>query len=1449
MKSHPVTKIVIGIMLMLSTHAQLIGQIPTNDSPCFSDANPPIDLTEIHAHYGTTCEATYDYDNVDCSQENNESSVWYYFDPADDQMGYTVIVESIDSETPIIVEIYSGTIEQGCEGFGQTIASSCDSENFYTSITNCLTEDEQFFIKVTTKSSPEFCKSFFVNYVAYECSINTVFDDCIETLTEDPIQPVTNLDFQIDYSCFSNCLQFACPEVDDFGGCFDFVNMPTVWFHVQTDEFASQLLSTVTTNGNWEPIWAVFEGSCDSLNIVTYGGSPMCSAYSSTPNLLINAVHENSDYWVAVTCHEYSLPPNGIIDDGSFEICVATMRTAIDCLGELESGECNDPSLIMEVTDREFELPIDTDNDGIAGPFYPGEEVDIKISFFYDSSQSGLDHFIGLIPIFGDGWDLSNFDYTTSAPKGNGAWAQWYQEGADCAPIIQEPTSILCTYTNEEGKLEICNKLCEDCDQCPDSGMEPGDQLPSGYFWVSQGQNLHCANDCSPGQGWGLAYPTTTVTWKFSLKVKEFTTEEECDQKRDLSIRFQTLSAGIAGCWEDPVAECFLDQMMFSPEWETECIGIATVNGDNQSFCESGITNINLQTADGSAQLIKVDVEDNPFVTGENSYNFIAGEGTIVDTLHNTTNEYQEVIYSVYVFDPVTMVPGPTKNITVGLHPQQYNSIQAKVIDQSCGGEEALVQIIAKNSIEEPIQNLQIWGECPRADLLETFIESNDTILFLAPIGDYSCFTFIAYEEGQCSDTLELAIEIIDGYTPEITGTNQVCYLDTSILIIENSEFFDSIIWPEEGISNFDTCLFVLDTTTTLEIKFVDTLGCTSIENYTIEVLELGSDYCYDPCDNQISTYQITGYAYSDVNQNGIFDSLDIPLANVQILGENGTTVFTNPLGEYILPVEMGIQDIVASIPFGSWQANTKAINDINVNEACISNQNIGFISTLENLGTEIFVSNSQTRCNFTPNFYVTVVNNNHNSISGVVEFNKDPLTSFEAITIPGATINNDILIFDTGVIPPLSQKTYKFNLKMPLGSSSLPTLHFKANVYVSGNVGDSYEYSEQLLCSYDPNDKREHPQGVGNERWTLLNTKLDYTIRFQNNGNDTAYHVQIRDVLDSNIDHQSIRVINASHPVRTTISGDTLIFDFPNINLVDSTTNYIGSQGFITFSCDHVNGIAEFTPIFNQANIYFDENEPIITNQTLNTIVGSLCQDVLTTIDTVLCQGESYLGYNTPGLYTLNYEAQYGCDSTILLFIETIDYVSQHTNFEVCEGDSISINSMTYSIPQSGEYTFDFYNEGSECKYLQVVADITVYENEAIEIDSTICEGMSVFDFDETGIYTIEEADEETGCIITTYLDLTVLPASHPDCSTSSLDLQHQTIYIYPNPVTDRIYIESNKSIESISFFTSDYRLVDKYKNFDKKAQIDMSSFQDGLYFVRIETNKGIVFQKVYKY
>ena len=133
-------------------------------------------------------------------------------------------------------------------------------------------------------------------------------------------------------------------------------------------------------------------------------------------------------------------------------------------------------------------------------------------------------------------------------------------------------------------------------------------------------------------------------------------------------------------------------------------------------------------------------------------------------------------------------------------------------------------------------------------------------------------------------------------------------------------------------------------------------------------------------------------------------------------------------------------------------------------------------------------------------------------------------------------------------------------------------------------------------IGSYDPNDKQVTPPAVALA--AIDTTNLRYVIRFQNTGTYPADFVVIRDTLPAELDLSTLKVLAASHPFSWRLFGARVLeFRFDPIHLPDSTSNEPESHGFVMFTAQANPGLPLGTVIHNRAGIYFDYNEPVITN------------------------------------------------------------------------------------------------------------------------------------------------------------------------------------------------------------------------------------------------------------
>lgn len=185
----------------------------------------------------------------------------------------------------------------------------------------------------------------------------------------------------------------------------------------------------------------------------------------------------------------------------------------------------------------------------------------------------------------------------------------------------------------------------------------------------------------------------------------------------------------------------------------------------------------------------------------------------------------------------------------------------------------------------------------------------------------------------------------------------------------------------------------------------------------------------------------------------------------------------------------------------------------------------------------------------------------------------------------------------------------FVLNLSMKVTATIGTNYCFKTGV-ISQVAETSFADNTANACwliggPFDPNYIEVTPKGTGAQGYIPTSTtELLYTIHFQNVGTAPAIDVRIKNLLDTDLEKSSLKVIGSSFPVQTNIDANGLVtFLFDNILLADSTHDEPNSHGFVTYKINLKPSLAAGTQINNTASIYFDYNSPVITNTTLNTL------------------------------------------------------------------------------------------------------------------------------------------------------------------------------------------------------------------------------------------------------
>ncbi len=342
--------------------------------------------------------------------------------------------------------------------------------------------------------------------------------------------------------------------------------------------------------------------------------------------------------------------------------------------------------------------------------------------------------------------------------------------------------------------------------------------------------------------------------------------------------------------------------------------------------------------------------------------------------------------------------------------------------------------------------------------------------------------------------------------------------------------------------------------------------------------------------------------AYVVLNIDPYFE---INATSLPIAAENGRD-FTFELGD-VEPGESGYFTVDFTIScdseLGQWHCVEASIfpNEIcgdfpewsgSVIEATGICQNDGTIFTLTNTGS----GNMQQPVQY------EIFNED-----GILETGEFKLAAGESLNVPVESTEG--LYFRT-----VDEEGYPFPgfPSVLVGNCDQQTSHWDwphTNLNLGHSEPFNASFCQQNRGSFDPNDKTAFPSGYGNDHLLEANVPIDYLIRFQNTGTDTAFKVVVIDTLSEWLDPASIELGASSHPYLFEMSGSreegvvVLKFIFENIMLPDSNINETASHGFVKFHIAQMPDNPIGTRIENKAAIYFDFNEPIITNTTWHVI------------------------------------------------------------------------------------------------------------------------------------------------------------------------------------------------------------------------------------------------------
>ena len=371
--------------------------------------------------------------------------------------------------------------------------------------------------------------------------------------------------------------------------------------------------------------------------------------------------------------------------------------------------------------------------------------------------------------------------------------------------------------------------------------------------------------------------------------------------------------------------------------------------------------------------------------------------------------------------------------------------------------------------------------------------------------------------------------------------------------------------------------------------------------------IEGGSLALGNQCRNNIQVI-----AFLDANNNGVKEANEPNFTNGNLLyqmnntGETTTATASNGVF-YVYPEnETDSYDFTYEIysELAGYYATPISFDDIVYSD---SSENVYYIPIVNtspyNDVAVSLVGTNQPAAGFTYQNKIYYTNNGIASASGTLTFEKDAALTISSISVSGTATNPTGFTYDYANLMPGEMRIITVSMPVPpiptvaIGDLVTNMVSISASTADVNSENNIASLTRPIVASYDPNDKNEtHGKNIEFSSFTS-DDYLYYTIRFQNTGTTNAAFVRLEDVLDAQVNPESLRMVSASHPYTLERVNNQLVWKFDNIQLVPQLVNETASIGFVHFKIKPTAGFAVGTVIPNTAEIYFDFNPAIITN------------------------------------------------------------------------------------------------------------------------------------------------------------------------------------------------------------------------------------------------------------
>lgn len=356
---------------------------------------------------------------------------------------------------------------------------------------------------------------------------------------------------------------------------------------------------------------------------------------------------------------------------------------------------------------------------------------------------------------------------------------------------------------------------------------------------------------------------------------------------------------------------------------------------------------------------------------------------------------------------------------------------------------------------------------------------------------------------------------------------------------------------------------------------------------------------------------EINGTVYLDANGNGQRDTgegafprpvavqnVANPTAGTWLSGSNGLYHALLPPGTYALEAAAPAHYTVSAPASNRQQATLTGIGHI------VGGRDFGVKPTPNQKDVRVTLTPfSNARQGFANRYRVRVENLGTVAIpTGQVTVQFDAALQYSGAQPAPTRYTTTMATWNFQNLAPFSVLNFDVAGSLPVSVSLGTAIRSTASVMVNNDLDLTNNVDtvrQTVVGSFDPNDLMVNYTSLTPAQMAA-GTALDYTVRFQNLGTDTAFTVTIQDTLPAHLLRLgTLQVVSQSHNCWWNIlDNNHLMVRFDHANLPPQSTSVLNSMGFVRFQVMPKATLAPGALIPNVAHIVFDYNAPVTTNE-----------------------------------------------------------------------------------------------------------------------------------------------------------------------------------------------------------------------------------------------------------